>query len=195
MVETQPLMDDIVKQAMAKWPNVPACYGWLGLDARGHWYMRDERIQAGGSFAKNKGSQLKHDKLIEFIGRNYMPDPHGCWYFQNGPQQVFVELEVTPWVWRVDPDGTVRSHTGLPVEVQQCWVDEVGMVYLACDAGFGLLQSQDVAWAAQCIELGIWQPQSCLSTDLAKRFAYQTSPQQWALNHRQGLFSDGRLSR
>ncbi|MFZ9138137.1 MAG: DUF2946 family protein, partial [Hylemonella sp.] len=24
-------MDDIVRQAMAKWPNVPACYGWLGL--------------------------------------------------------------------------------------------------------------------------------------------------------------------
>jgi hypothetical protein len=37
MVEAQSLMDDIVKQAMAKWPNVPACHGWLGLDARGHW--------------------------------------------------------------------------------------------------------------------------------------------------------------
>ena len=24
-------MDEIVKQAMAKWPNVPNCYGWLGL--------------------------------------------------------------------------------------------------------------------------------------------------------------------
>ena len=32
-------MDDIVKQALAKWPNVPHCYGWLGLDARGNWYM------------------------------------------------------------------------------------------------------------------------------------------------------------
>lgn len=29
-------MDDIVKQAMVKWPNVPDCYGWLGLDARGN---------------------------------------------------------------------------------------------------------------------------------------------------------------
>ena len=34
-------MDDIVKQALAKWPNVPNCYGRLGLDARGNWYMRD----------------------------------------------------------------------------------------------------------------------------------------------------------
>ncbi len=25
-------MDAIVEQAMRKWPNVPHCYGWLGLD-------------------------------------------------------------------------------------------------------------------------------------------------------------------
>ena len=36
---------------MAKWPNVPHCYGWLGLDARGHWFMLDDRTQALGSFA------------------------------------------------------------------------------------------------------------------------------------------------
>ena len=43
-------MDDIVKQALAKWPNVPHCYGWLGLDARGNWYMRDDRTQAPVSY-------------------------------------------------------------------------------------------------------------------------------------------------
>ena len=43
-------MDDIVKAAMAKWPNVPNCYGWLGLDARGNWYMRDDNAQAAGAF-------------------------------------------------------------------------------------------------------------------------------------------------
>ena len=47
-----PLMDDIVKQALAKWPNVPHCYGWLGLDARGNWYMRDDRTQAAGPFPR-----------------------------------------------------------------------------------------------------------------------------------------------
>ena len=47
-------MDEIVKQAMAKWPNVPHCYGWLGLDARGNWYMRDDRVQAEGSFTQAK---------------------------------------------------------------------------------------------------------------------------------------------
>ena len=70
-------MDDIVKQALAKWPNVPACYGWLGLDARGRWYLRDDLVQAAGPFPQSKGSLLQHEKLIEFIERNYEPDPHG----------------------------------------------------------------------------------------------------------------------
>jgi Protein of unknown function (DUF2946) len=89
-------MDDIVKQALAKWPNVPHCYGWLGLDARGNWYMRDDPAQAAGPFAggsrASKGSLLKHEKLIDFIQRNYACDAQGQWFFQNGPQRVYVEF-------------------------------------------------------------------------------------------------------
>ena len=98
-------MDDIVRQAMAKWPNVPDCYGWLGLDTRGNWYMRDDRAQSLGPFAGGvagaKGSLLQHDKLIAFINRNYLADEQGRWFFQNGPQRVYVELAATPWIWRV----------------------------------------------------------------------------------------------
>src|SRR4030095_7710788 len=90
------IMDDIVRQAIAKWPNVPHCFGWLGLDARGNWYMRDDRVQAAGPFPQSKGSLLKHDKLIDFIQRNYECDEQGQWFFQNGPQRVYVELEGTP---------------------------------------------------------------------------------------------------
>ena len=43
-------MDAIVEAALRKWPNVPHCHGWLALDARGNWFMRDERIQHAGSF-------------------------------------------------------------------------------------------------------------------------------------------------
>ena len=49
-------MDDIVKQAIAKWPNVPHCYGWLGLDARGDWYLRDDRTQAP---ARSRGPKAR----------------------------------------------------------------------------------------------------------------------------------------
>ena len=100
-------MDDLVKQAMQKWPNVPHCYGWLGLDQRGDWYMRDDQTQAQGSFSQAKGSHLQHDKLIAFIQRNYLADEHGQWYFKNGPQRVFVELLAAPFVWRVHDDWSV----------------------------------------------------------------------------------------
>ncbi len=118
-----PPMDDIVRQALAKWPNVPDCYGWLGLDARGRWWMRDGYAQAAGPFPEVKGSLLQHEKLIEFIHRNYAADARGCWYFQNGPQRVYVELEATPLVWRIEADFSLTAHTGLHAQAQGCVLD------------------------------------------------------------------------
>ncbi|MDP1654553.1 MAG: DUF2946 family protein [Hylemonella sp.] len=174
-------MDDIVKQAMAKWPNVPDCYGWLGLDARGNWYMRDERAQAAGPFAGGgtvaKGSQLRHDKLIDFIQRNYGADAQGRWFFQNGPQRVFVELEATPWIWRIQPDFTVLTHAGQAAQVRQCLMDEEGRVYLLTDLGFGLVHTQDVALAADAVQAGLWTLEEMLAQHMPERFVYVTSPE------------------
>lgn len=149
-------MDDIVKAAMAKWPKVPHCHGWLALDARGHWYMRDDRIQATGPFPAVKGSRIEHEKLQAFIERNYLHDDAGAWYFQNGPQRVYVELEAAPWIWRVEPDGRLSSHTGLPAQVHQAVVDERGRLFLATDRGLGLVHTQDMHRAADAIEQRRW---------------------------------------
>ncbi len=149
-------MDDIVRQALAKWPNVPHCYGWLGLDRRGQWYMRDDRVQAAGPFAVSKGALLRHDKLLEFIGRNYDHDERGQWFFQNGPQRVYVELEVAPYIWRVAADFAVTAHTGRDAQPRRTVVDEVGRLYLDTDIGFGLVHSLDVQIAADAIEQGLW---------------------------------------
>ena len=170
-------MDDLVVQAMAKWPNVPDCYGWLGLDARGDWYMRDDQTQAAGPFASSKGSKLQHQKLIEFIGRNYEVDKDGCWYFQNGPQRVCVELTHTPWVWRIQPNGTVQSHTGKEVVVQQALTDEQGLVYLQTNLGLGLVHTQDVALAATEIEQGHWPLMEIAQAELPSRYGFIQSPQ------------------
>ena len=170
-------MDELVKQAMAKWPNVPDCYGWLGLDARGDWYMRDDNVQALGSFPQHKGAKLAHDKLKAFIGRNYVCDAQGRWYFQNGPQRVFVELDITPWIWMLQPDGSVQAHTGIAVRAQRCFVDEPGHVYLETDVGFGLVHSQDVGVAAAHIESGLWVPQAVAQEDIPSRFGFVLSPQ------------------
>ena len=169
-------MDDIVKAAMAKWPNVPNCFGWLGLDARGNWYMRDDRVQAAGPFPASKGSLLKHEKLIDFIQRNYAPDDEGQWYFQNGPQRVYVELEATPWVWRLQPDGRVVSHTGVPAQVQDSLLDESGRLYLVTDLGLGLVHTADMALAAEAVEAGRFTPAEVKADQLPARFAFVRRP-------------------
>ncbi|MFN3494402.1 MAG: DUF2946 family protein [Hydrogenophaga sp.] len=170
-------MDDIVKAAMAKWPNVPNCFGWLGLDARGNWYMRDDRVQAAGTFPTSKGSLLQHEKLIDFIQRNYEADEAGQWYFQNGPQRVYVDLESTPWIWRLQPDGRVLSHTGTPVQVQDSLLDESGKLYLVTDLGLGLVHSADMALAAEQVEDGAWTPRDVLAVELPGRGGFVRSPQ------------------
>ena len=169
-------MDDIVKQAMAKWPNVPHCYGWLGLDARGNWYMRDDRTQAAGPFAQARGSLLQHEKLIAFIQRNYAHDEAGQWFFQNGPQRVYVELALTPLVWRVAEDFGVTAHTGQRADPTACLLDEAGRLYFAAEAGLGLVHTQDVGLAAEAIEQGRWTPQEVVAAELPARYGYVLSP-------------------
>lgn len=179
-------MDDIVHQAIKKWPHVPSCYGWLGLDRRGNWYLRDDQVQAAGAFATlangryqvSKGSVLRHDKLIDFIGRNYTSDASGQWFFQNGPQRVYVELEVTPLIWRVKPGNgwPITAHTGQSANIQHCILDEHGRLYLDTDLGFGLVHSQDMFHAAEAIEQGVWIFQELLAADLPAKFGYILSP-------------------
>jgi len=175
-------MDDLVKQAMAKWPNVPDCYGWLGLDSRGQWHMRDDRVQTLGSFQSGvpgaKGSVLRHDKLIAFIERNYEADAHGRWYFQNGPQRVFVELEFAPWVWRLTADGLLTAPGGQTVEPGTCLLDEAGRVFVDSPIGLGLVHTLDVPIAAELVEQGRWTPRECRSEALPGQYRYVLSPQQ-----------------
>lgn len=173
-------MDDIVRQAMAKWPNVPDCFGWLALDARGQWLMRDDRVQTQGTFQDGpsaaRGSVLQHDKLIGFIGRNYACNEQGWWYFQNGPQRVFVELAVTPFIWRLNDALEVSAHTGAVALPMACLVDEAGRAYLATDLGFGLVHTMDVPRLAKALDQDIWTTETCLASELPQRFGYALSP-------------------
>jgi len=125
-------MDDIVKQALAKWPNVPHCYGWLALDARGNWRMRDERAQ----HFNLPGDKLTNAALVGFITRNYAVDERGCWYFQNGPQRVYVQLEATPYIVRTDPAAGWLLHTGAPLGTPEA--------VLLTDTGALILQRGEV---------------------------------------------------
>ena len=128
-------MDDIVVRGMAKWPNVPAVYGWLSLDRRGGWRL--------------KGDPINNPGVCEFIGRNYERDAQGRWFFQNGPQRVFVSLDYTPFVYRVVSVGkdplALRCHTGKPViAVSGAWLDENGVLLLETEHGPGLVHDRDL---------------------------------------------------
>jgi len=180
-------MDDIVKQALKKWPNVPHCYGWLALDARGDWYMRDERVQAAGPFPRVKGSRILHEKLREFIERNYLHDDAGCWFFQNGPQRVYIELEATPWVWRL-AEGVkgaqgaaavplITSHTGLAAQFESAWLDAAGRLFIATDLGLGIVHTLDMGLAADAVEAGCWSPTDTTFETLPQRFGYRLQPE------------------
>ncbi|MFO1285400.1 MAG: DUF2946 family protein [Rubrivivax sp.] len=172
-------MDELVKAALKKWPNVPHCYGWLALDARGDWYMRDERIQAAGPFPRVKGSRILHDKLLAFIHRNYARDDDGAWFFQNGPQRVYVQLEAAPYVWRIGsaPPWPLTAHTGQAAQPRAAWVDERGRLFIDSDIGLGIVHTLDMGAAADAVEHGHWQPSEIAFEELPARFGYRLVPQ------------------
>ena len=123
-------MDETVLRSMAKWPDVPDVYGWLSLDRRGNWLLKGERI----------GNQA----LKEFISRNYTSDSQGRWYFQNGPQRVFVTLAYTPLVLHFE-GAALFDHCGRPFEPEQAFLDEEGSVLMLGKTGIGLLDDRDLA--------------------------------------------------
>jgi len=138
-------MDDSVIRAMAKWPNVPAVYGWLSLDRRGRWRLR--------------GTPIRHAGALEFINRNYLEDGRGSWFFQNGPQRVYVDLDYTPWVYALHGDGTLRTHTDLPADaLDGAWLDENGALLLVLEPGIGVLDDRDLAYFAERLRDGEGRP-------------------------------------
>ena len=135
-------MDDVVRQAMAKWPNVPHCYGWLALDARGGWRMRDEAAQQAG----RAGDRIANAALLNFINRNYGHDGEGRWYFQNGPQRVYVDLEATPYIARTDPAQGFLLQTGEALaQIDQAYMTERGQLILKGGDKVALLDDRDLA--------------------------------------------------
>ena len=112
-----------------KWPNVPDCFGWLALDRRGQWRMRDEFTQQNNL----PGQVIQHASLNDFIARNYACDELGRYFFQNGPQRVFITLAATPWIARIIPEGSgtqllTQCHHALNPE--SALSDENGNIYI-----------------------------------------------------------------
>ena len=150
-------MDEMVIRSLARWPNVPAVYGWLSLDRRGNWRI--------------KGEKVSNAALREFISRNYEPDERGCWFFQNGPQRVFVSLAYTPLV--VHHEGEqLADHCGRPFHPEETLQDEEGSVLVAGAGTVALLDDRDLERYAERAE----ELPRIASADVARRFGFAQDP-------------------
>ena len=150
-------MDEIVARSLAKWPNVPAVYGWLSLDRRGNWRIKEEKIA--------------NPALREFIGRNYEPDARGRWFFQNGPQRVYVRLAYTPLVVRHEGAG-LMDQCGRPFRPNQTFLDDEGSVVFSGEGTAALLDDRDLLRFA---EEGERLPR-ILAAEVAARYGFVQDP-------------------
>ncbi|PRP69467.1 hypothetical protein BUE93_16945 [Chromobacterium amazonense] len=123
-------MDAIVLAAMAKWPNVPAVFGWLRLDARGQWWIKDERLQ--------------HEGMAEFFNRNYSRDGQGRCYVQNGPQKVYVTLDAAPLVARRTPKGWSTQPYDDDVPARSAWLTPDGVLLLEIGGELAVVDDRDL---------------------------------------------------
>ncbi len=147
-------MDDLVKQALARWPDVPDCTGWLELDARGRWRI--------GEAKDGPRKPITHAAMLAFINRNYTSVGR-TWFFQNGPQRVFVELEYTPYVWRLHPRAAdaweLIAQTGASMTPSSAWLDDEGrFLFEARSAAgeplIGVVHDHDTALVAELLRDG-----------------------------------------
>lgn len=143
-------MDKQVQRALIKWPNVPHCYGWLELDARGMWRIRDQRTHELGLL----GSKITNVTLRNFIDRNYQADDVGRYFFQNGPQRVYVELQSTPYIAHSDPQRGWVLHTDITLKTcDAVWITAEGNFVLKSGDVVAQIDDRDTVDAMACVYL------------------------------------------
>jgi hypothetical protein len=142
-------MDQSVLDAVKRWPDVPAVYGWLSLSARGEWRLHPlGDAQAGGL-----GQGISNIQILGFMDRNYADQPDGAWFFQNGPQRVYVRLDAAPLIVHIDPTLlTLTTHYGTTVQQVLHWYcDETGLLYAKTDCGPARIDDRDLHVLAEVL--------------------------------------------
>ncbi len=136
-------MDESVIAAMQRWPDVPAVSGWLSLTARGEWRLHP----LGDAKPGDAGEAITNPQILAFIARNYTAEPGGRWYFQNGPQRVYVTLALAPWIFRLNDHATgLVTHTDQAVQkVLGWWLTADGLLYVQTELGPGAILDRDLA--------------------------------------------------
>jgi hypothetical protein len=170
-------MDEIVLRGMARWPNVPAVYGWLGLDRRGQWLIKGERIP--------------NPLVTEFIGRNYAPFVLRTVNRDGDPLELRThngkQVSRVNGVW-VDEGGVVLvdNEHGLGTVHDR---DLERLVPCLVDAGARPVEEAALDGLMEALERGqpaaLWlsvggskpKIEPIASGDVAKRFAFVAQPE------------------
>ncbi len=142
-------MDQSVLDAVKRWPNVPVVYGWLSLTARGEWKLHPlGDAQLGGA-----GQGITNTQILGFISRNYASKPDGAWYFQNGPQRVYVRLDAAPLILHIDPSAqAITTHNGITIQQISHWYcDETGQLFAQTNVGPGRVDDRDLHLIAEIL--------------------------------------------
>jgi len=162
-------MDQSVLDAVKRWPDVPAVYGWLSLTARGEWKLHPlGDAQAGGP-----GQGISNIQILGFMDRNYADQPDGAWFFQNGPQRVYVRLDAAPLIIFIDPTlHALTAHDGTTIQqVLQWYCDETGQLYAKTDCGPARIDDRDLQILAEVLR----SPEGLSLFDLFDAFALSES--------------------
>jgi len=91
-----------------------------------------------------KGQRISNAALRAFIARNYECDAQGRWFFQNGPQRVYVSLAYTPLVVHYDADR-LFDQCGRPFGCDTIYQDDEGSVLIAAGGKIALLDDRELA--------------------------------------------------
>jgi hypothetical protein len=92
--------------------------------------------------------------LLGFIARNYGQDERHCWYFQNGPQRVYVNLDATPFIARTDPQRGFVLQTGAALSLPEAaWIGAHGNLIVKDGEKLAQIDDRDVAECLGNMEL------------------------------------------
>jgi hypothetical protein len=123
-------VDNSTLAAITKWPNVPNCYGWLSLDRRGNFRIRNEFAQAN----QLPGDVINHAGLNHSIKTHYCIDEKNQYFYQNGPQRVYINLSYCPFIVRFIPSDNgawiLKNHLDQMIAPLRCFLDEKGNILL-----------------------------------------------------------------
>ena len=138
-----------------------------------------------GPFPRVKGSRIDHEKLREFIARNYASDDERRLVL---PERAAARLRrarggavgLAPAARTRRDGGRHEPHRPARPTPDEAFVDEAGRLFLASDLGLGLVHTLDMGVAAEAVERGVWRPQDVAFEALVGRFGYRLEPRRRA---------------